>query len=131
MVIFYNRKYGKNLKIESIVENKALQVLLSYWWPGNIRELENIIERALLFSLGDKIKVKDLPTYLIQIIDKKADLNLNGGKIKKLEELEKESIIEALKVSDGNITSAAQQLGISRNTFYVKMKKYRINRKSF
>ena len=128
---FYNRKYGKNLKIESIVENKALQILFSYWWPGNIRELENVIERALLFSSGDKIKVKDLPTYLIQIIDKKADLNLNGGKIKKLEELEKESMVKAIKVSNGNITSAAQQLGISRNTFYVKMKKYRINRKSF
>ena len=62
---------------------------------------------------------------------KEADLNLNSGKIKKLEELEKDSIMEALKVSDGNITSAAQQLGIARNTFYVKMKKYEISRKNF
>ena len=128
---FYNRKYGKNLKIESIAENKALQILLSYWWSGNIRELENVIERAFLFSSGDKIKVKDLPPDLMQIIDREVDLNLNGYKIKKLEELEKESIIKVLKISDGNITSAAQQLGIARNTFYVKMKKYGINRKNF
>jgi len=96
-----------------------LQVLLSYYWPRNVCELENTIERAFLFSLEDKIKVKDLPPYLMQIIDKEADLNLNGGKIKKLKELEKESIIiEALKVSDGNITLVVQQLGISRNTLY-------------
>lgn len=128
---FYNRQYGKNLKIESIVENKALQILLSYWWPGNIRELENVIERALLFSSGNKIKMKDLAPYLTQMTNKEVDLNLNGYKIKKLEELEKESITKALKINDGNITSAAQQLGIARNTFYVKMKKYRINRKDF
>jgi PAS domain S-box-containing protein len=128
---FYNRKDGKNLKIESIAEDKALQILLSYWWPGNIRELENVIERALLFSSGDKIKVKDLPPYLMQIINKEADLNLSGGEIKKLEELEKESIIKALKISDGNITLASQQLGIARNTFYVKMKKHGISRKNF
>ena len=67
----------------------------------------------------------------MQTIRREVDLNSNGSKIKKLEELEKESIIKALKISDGNITSAAQQLGISRNTFYVKIKKFGINRKSF
>ena len=85
----------------------------------------------MLFSSGDKIKVKDLPPYLMQIINKEADLNLSGGEIKKLEELEKESIIKALKISDGNITLASQQLGIARNTFYVKMKKHGISRKNF
>jgi len=81
---FYNKKNGTNLKIESIAENKALQILLSYWWPGNIRELENVIERALLFSSEDKIKVKDLPPHLMQIISRETNLNLNGYKIKKL-----------------------------------------------
>jgi len=127
---FCQRKWGKNLKIESIIEDKALQILFSYEWPGNVRELENVVERAFLFLSGDKIKVKDLPPHLIQIINREADSNLNG-KIKKLEELEKESIIKALKNSGGNITSAAQQLGISRNTFYVKMKKHGINRNNF
>lgn len=129
---FYKRKFSQNrVDISSIIEDKALQVLLSYHWPGNIRELENVIERALLLSSEDKIKVKVLPPHLIQVINKETDLNLNSGKIKKLEELEKDSIIEALKVSDGNITSAAQQLGIARNTFYAKMKKYGISRKNF
>jgi len=133
---FYKRKSGNNnqVDISSIIENKALHILLSYHWPGNIRELENVIERALLFFSGDKIKMKDLPVYLTQRAGKENDLNVNvikTKKIKKLKELEKESIIEALKVSDGNITFAAQQLGLSRNTFYVKIKKYGINRKSF
>jgi len=132
---FYKRKFfDDQVDISSIIEDKALQVLLSYYWPGNVRELENAIERALLLFSGDKIKVKDLPVYLTQIAGKENDLNANvvtTKKIKKLEELEKDSIIEALKVSDGNITLAAQQLGIARNTFYVKMKKYEINRKNF
>ena len=128
---FYNREYGKNLKVESIIEDKALQLLLSYGWPGNVRELENVIGRALLFSSGNKIKVNDLSPHLIQIAKGKFDLNLKGGKIKKLKELEKESIIEALKVGNGNITLAAQQLGIARNTLYIKMKKYGINKKNF
>jgi len=128
---FYNKKYDKDLKIKPVIENKTIQTLLSYYWPGNVRELENVIERALLFSSGDKIKVDDLPLYLIQIVKGKADLNLKGGKIKKLEELERKPIIEALKVSNGNITLAAQQLGIARNTLYVKMKKHGIDRKNF
>jgi len=132
---FYKRKFCNNqVDIFSIIEDKALQILLSYHWPGNVRELENTIERALLFSSGDKIKAKDLPVYLTQRAGKENDLNANvitTKKIKKLEELEKDSIIEAIKVSDGNITLAAQQLGIARNTFYIKMKKYGINRKNF
>jgi len=126
---FYNRKYGKNLKIESIIEDKALQPLLLYGWPGNVRELENIIERTLLFSSGNKIKVNDLPPHLMQIIGREVELNLNGGKIKKLEELEKESIINALKVANGNISKAACLLGVARNTFYTKLKKYNIANK--
>ena len=130
---FYKRKSGNNnqVDISSIIEDKALQVLLSYHWPGNVRELENTIERALLFFSGDKIKVKDLSPHLMQVVNKETDLGLNGGKIKKLGELEKELMIKALKNSGGNITSAAQQLGIARNTFYVKIKKYGINRKNY
>ena len=131
---FYKRKFFQNqVDISSIIEDKALCVLLSYHWPGNVRELENVIERALLFFSGEKIKVKDLPVYLIRSADKENDLNvtITTKKIKKLKELEKESIIEALKINNDNITLAARQLGLSRNTIYVKMKKYRINRKSF
>jgi len=125
---FYKRKFFHNqVDISSIIEDKALHILLSWHWPGNVRELENAIERALLFSSEDKIKVKDLPLYLMQAVNKEADLNFNDGKIEKLEKLEKDSIIKALKISDGNITLAAQQLGIARNT----MKKYGINRESF
>ena len=128
---FCDKKYDKYLNIKPVMENETIQVLLSYCWPGNVRELENVIERALLFSSGDKIKVNDLPSHLIQIAKGEVDLNLKGGKIKKLEELERELIIEVLKVSNGNITLAAQQLGIARNTLYIKMEKYRINRKNF
>lgn len=129
---FYKRKFCNNqVDISLIIKDKALQILLSYYWLGNIRELENVIERALLFSSGDKIKVKDLPVYLTQRADKEVDIDSNASRIKKLEDLEKEATIKAIKVTNGNITLAAKQLGIARNTLYAKLKKYNIANKRY
>ena len=124
---FYKRKFFHNqVDISSIIEDKALQILLSYHWPGNIRELENVIERAILFSLGDEIKIKHLPPYLTEEI--RVEKSLEGSKMKGLKKLEKESMIRALEIAGGNITLAAKLLGIARNTFYNKMKRYNIIR---
>jgi len=136
----FNNKHQKKVKY---VSPKVLDLLQSYDWPGNIRELENCIERAVVLTESEKILLEHLPYYLkplekqIQyggislptelinpeknldlIKDKKEDLNLK--------EAEKNKIIEALKISNFNINKAAQILGIHRNTLARKIKIYSI-----
>lgn len=96
----------------------------SYDWPGNIRELENIIERSISFCEGTTITLEDLPQYLKQkqpgAGNDYAVTDLN------LRRLEEQAITEALSKYDYNISKVAQALGIGRNTLYRKMKEYEI-----
>ncbi len=96
-----------------------------YDWPGNIRELENVIERLVVLTAGDEIEVGDLPECLRQ--NKAAGgglrLHLPDGRIS-LEEVEKELIVGALKKFSWNQTQAAQYLDISRRTLIYRMEKF-------
>lgn len=100
---------------------EALHLLNHYSWPGNIRQLENTVERALLISQGDWIEKNALPLKMQNI--RKEIINQNNGN-----ELERLSICKALKKYDFNITQAAKLLGISRPTLYKKMKQYHIEK---
>jgi two-component system response regulator HupR/HoxA len=94
----------------------ALQSLCHYHYPGNVRELENLIERALLLSSGTLIEVGDwFPKACPNLV-----------RLSKLEQLEREEIIRLLKLYQGNRTLAARDLGISRTTLWRHMKDYRI-----
>jgi two-component system, NtrC family, response regulator AtoC len=95
----------------------ALQALARYDWPGNIRELENTIERAVIFTDGVLIDVEDLPLPG----DKRAP---ERRPLKKLKEVERELIEEALYVWEGNRTKAAEALGITRRTLFTKIQEY-------
>jgi sigma-54 dependent transcriptional regulator, acetoin dehydrogenase operon transcriptional activator AcoR len=99
-----------------------LQVLTQYDWPGNIRELQNILERTLNRSTESSLTAKDLPEEVFQMFSgqKKEEKLLHRDDIKK------QSIIQALRLFNGNITKAAKHLGISRSTFYRQMKKFNI-----
>ncbi|WP_061567825.1 sigma-54-dependent Fis family transcriptional regulator [Caldibacillus debilis] len=99
-----------------------LEALMQYDWPGNIRELQNIIERTLNRTTDPVLSAKDLPDEVFQIFPrpKMEEAALHRDDIKK------QSIIQALYVCNGNISKAARQLGISRSTFYRQMKKYNI-----
>jgi two-component system, NtrC family, response regulator AtoC len=110
----------------------ALRLMFQYPWPGNIRELENAIERAVLLSETGTITEKDLPVSL-QSFDtgghESGDLaHLFDGTeaIIPFERLREEAIRHALKVTGGNILHAARQLGVGRATFYRLMKRYGI-----
>jgi len=130
----YNRKLNK--KIESISDD-AMALLQAYNWPGNIRELENLIERVLLFADGPSITAKDLPDPIRQGSGTPApalsaaplEASTGEGGLKdivrmKAAELEKDLITKALEETGGNVTRAARLLQISRKSLQTKMKEF-------
>ena len=102
------------------VEEKALIALKSYKYPGNIRELENIIERAVILSEREIITINDLGIYPV----KTNPVNEIKGT---LDEIQKRVITETLKRWNGNRTHASKELGISRRTLQNKIKEYGIS----
>ncbi len=117
------KKYApkrKDIMIKGITDD-ALNILMNYLYPGNVRELENIIERAISFANSPKILPSDLPSHLLQSTSQKVS---STPKLKEaLEDLEKELIWDALKKSGGNISKAAATLGIFRQQLQRKIKK--------
>jgi two-component system NtrC family response regulator len=101
------------------------QRLISYRWPGNVRQLENVLERLLVLSSGDLITIEDLPEELVPASPSTAILwpNLPEDGIS-LEAIERELISRALEKFDGNQTQAARYLDISRRTLIYRMEKH-------
>lgn len=113
----------KDMMVKGISED-ALNTLLKYSFPGNARELENIIERAISFTNSPEILLNDLPSYLIQSLSKK---RASPTKFKEsLAEYEKELIWSALQETRGNISKAADFLGIHRQQLQRKIKLLKI-----
>jgi len=111
----YSNKYNKNgLKISA----KAIQALLDYSWPGNIRELMHLVERAVIMTEDKTITETDFA------LKKYSKTNLPNSL--NVEELEKQAIIDAIQKHNKNFTKAALELGLGRSTLYRKMKKYGI-----
>jgi DNA-binding NtrC family response regulator len=109
----YSYKYNKpNLKINQ----QAHEKLLKYSWPGNIRELQHSIEKAVILCDSNVIKPDDL--FLRQNIS-----SVGNNSFTTLEEAEKYMIQQALEKNNGNFTAAAEQLGITRQTLYNRFKK--------
>ncbi|MCP4675100.1 MAG: PAS domain S-box protein [Deltaproteobacteria bacterium] len=105
---------------------RVMSVLLRYDFPGNIRELENAIEHAFVICIDTIIQVDDLPQHILGAAvseDKQSATPLP------LEDAEMQAIYSALEKNDFNRTQTAQELGISRNTLWRKMKKYGIQPK--
>jgi len=112
----YNERYRKHV---SGFETAAMQRMLEHLWPGNVRELDHSIERAVLISTGDQIQASDLGL--------ESD-RTNSAKIEdmSLEEVELLLIKKALARHSGNISHAAEALGLSRSALYRRMEKYGI-----
>lgn len=110
----------------------AMSLLCKYHWPGNIRELQNVIERAAIICHGNEITEIDLPPDIQNILNTDtvnkttSPIELPEGGLS-LEELEKNLIIKALEKSGGNQTKAAQLLGISRSALLYRAQKHSIS----
>lgn len=117
---------SKDLKKEVTgIEKEAMNFLVRYDWPGNVRELKNVIERMLLLTNKNVITKEFIPIELIESPINK-DTELEQFNSLELEKVEKELIIKALSLADGNQTKAAQALSISRDALRYRMKKYNI-----
>ncbi len=121
-------KLKTKTKVEKKLTPEANALLLRYDWPGNIRELEHVIEGAIIMSLGDIIDVEDLINNLPKLEKNKGKIAENpvDGSSKTLEELEKEYIQRVLEVNKWNRTKSASELGITPKTLYLKIKRYQL-----
>lgn len=115
---------SKLLKLIDDFEDTVYNMFMNYSWPGNIRELENVIEYAANMEMSNMIGLNSLPQRL-----RKDDIASSLSEIIPVKELEKRAILNALNILDNNKEAAALALGISRATFYRKIKEYGINDK--
>ena len=118
-------KYSKeNSKRINRISTPAIEMLTAYHWPGNIRELENCIERAVLLCNDDTIRSEHLPPSLQMV--RKTTTAAGRTLPEMIENLEREMIIDALKKSAGQQRNAAKELGITERILGYKIKKYDI-----
>ena len=132
MAHFFIQKYSKELSITSpTITNDALLFLENQSWEGNIRELENVIQRSLVIAQGASITSSTLSIlpgqHVSSLTEQKVELLTEPSKeVLPLEMVEKQTIEHAIKIKKGNLLQVAKALKISRTTLYSKIKKYNI-----
>lgn len=114
----YNTKYGKNI---SKISDGALTRMNKHTWPGNIRELQHSLERAVIMSSASVLQPEDFNLNATNTKENEAGLNLDAFN---LEEVEKLLIRKVLKKYNGNITQAASELGLTRSSLYRRLEKH-------
>ncbi|HOO08937.1 MAG TPA: helix-turn-helix domain-containing protein, partial [Cyclobacteriaceae bacterium] len=108
----YNRKYNKSLEVEV----EALQALSNYPWPGNVREFQHAVERAVILCEGKRITAADFQLP--------GQRGIPAGDMVNLSNIERKAIADAIGKNNGNLSKAARELGLGRTTLYRKIEKY-------
>jgi two-component system, NtrC family, response regulator AtoC len=119
------------------IDSEVTETLLRYAWPGNIRELENLIERMMLLAKNNLITINELPSEF-KAGPEDSQITQTGDEKKPfkdfmrdhVENVERQMIIKCLDESGGNITKTAKQMGLSRKGLQLKMIKYNLRRES-
>jgi DNA-binding NtrC family response regulator len=128
----FNRKLERTV---AGIDDRVRALFDRYEWPGNIRELENLVERIILLARSDRITLADLPSELKAAVE--TDLSSLSGAGQKpfkdfvrthMEDIEKKMIVDTLEECGHNVTRAAQQLGLSRKGLQLKMMKYKLRK---
>jgi DNA-binding NtrC family response regulator len=100
------------------LSDDVMDIFMQYDWPGNVRQLKNVIERAVVLARGERVTIQELPEEILSHHHKIK----STGSVKPLKVLERQAISDALLVCNGNKSKAAKKLGISRKTFYKILK---------
>jgi len=110
-------RYGRHI---DGFDSEAMQAMLGYVWPGNVRELEHTIERAVLLARGERLAAEDLA------LGARSPRSAETQPIEnmELEEAERWLIRRALERHDGNVSAAAESLGVSRSALYRRLQRY-------
>jgi len=145
---YFLNKFKDELNKEiNHISPEAMDILNLYRWPGNVRQLQNVILQSMLMSQTDTIEVENLPQEILKAREEKAPVpakeitssskversegmdanSLSGTNSISLDEGEKQTLLSALKMTNWNISEASNLLEISRTTFYRKLKKHGLN----
>ncbi|WP_047133843.1 sigma-54-dependent transcriptional regulator [Candidatus Kryptonium thompsonii] len=136
---YFLKKYSREMKKNvSAISDSAMEILVNYDYPGNVRELQNIIERCVILSKGGiitpdllpenlKSGKRDIDDFNIPIVSE----NLAEARRKVIEAFEKKFLIELLKKNRGNVSLSAKSAGVTRQNLTYLLKKYNIDPKSF
>ncbi len=114
----YRRELNKNIKG---IDNEAMRAMLGHEWKGEVRELENIIERAVIFCKGDMITLQELPPTFKPKMDE-PDFSFNGSLDDSVRKFERDFILRALENNDNNKEKTADALRVGLSTLYRKLK---------
>ncbi|PLX93576.1 MAG: sigma-54-dependent Fis family transcriptional regulator [Desulfuromonas sp.] len=130
-----SRRLNKNL---SGIEERALAAMRSYRWPGNIRELQNVIERAAVLTPDHVIHLENLPVVFSELalvteggVAEKGETGLRGQREKHVGQVERGLVVHYLRESRGNVSEAARRAQIPRRTFYRMLQRYGLRGKDF
>lgn len=137
---FLNKYAAKNGKNVSRISEEAMELLQSYQFPGNVRELENLMERAVILAKGSEVDTDCLPREIITGLDSNSRVPESYDQLKQAKErfhdevvsrLETSFVTEALRKSGGNVSNAARDVGMDRANFQKIMRKYGIKSDDF
>jgi two-component system response regulator AtoC len=129
LVAYFLEKFNTEFKKEiDAVDDEAMKYLQSYDWPGNIRELENLLERAIVLNKTGILTLQDFPIFsTLSETEEEFSIDVDNDLTQAVDNFEKKIILKALRENDFNKLRTAEKLGIHRSTFMSKLKKYEIH----